>query len=262
MSYLIYCLTGIFGGVLMGLVGFGIGPIAVPAIALTLDSLGTNKDIVMQIAIATSLSIIVLNTFFTAMFHKKNNNINFDMYKRLLPGSLIGAIFGSILVIFAPTFLLKYIFAIILIVITCAHFFRRHNSNKKSIPNSIKLFIYAFFIAMLSNLIGVSDGILMIPFLTRYDINIKESIGTATALVLPVSFIGLILFVIFGSNHTNLPPYSIGFIYTPAVLIIAPLSIICSYYSVKISKCLSDKLISNMFCIIIVGISLTVMFNI
>ena len=261
MSYIIYCITGIIGGILMGLVGFGIGPIAVPCVALTLSWIGISKNILMQIAIATSLSVIVTNTFFTTLFHKNNNNINLNIFYKLLPGSLIGALLGSLIVIHLPEFILKQIFAIILIIITFIHLSKKNELITFESLDSKKLFIYSVLIAVVSNLIGVSDGILMVPFLTKCNLNIKESIGTATALVLPVSLMGLIPLIIFGFKCTTLPSHSFGYIYLPAFIIIALTSIKFSYWAIKFSKFLSDKTLKNIFCIVMIGVSLVIIFN-
>lgn len=264
MSYeiiIIYCIAGAVGGILMGLVGFGIGPIVVPTLLITLHMMGFDNTYNMRIAIATSLAVIVCNSLFNTIIHRNAHRIHLNLYYKLLPGSIIGAVIGSYIVLVLPEHLMRHLFAIILFIIATLNLF--HNTQKigAQTPDSKMLLCYSCLIAIISNIIGVSDGVLMVPFLKKLNLNMREAIGTATSLILPVSMTGLIPLIYSQPSKAILPHYSVGFIYGPALLIIAFASINSSYIAIKIGGELPDRMLKNICCIVVMGLSVMMMLS-
>lgn len=258
--YIIYCLAGALGGLFMGLIGVGIGPIVVPTLAYILPKIGVDNNITMKIAIMTSLTVILANTFFLSYIHKKNNNINYKIFFQLLPGSIIGAICGSLMIAVYPTSIMKMIFGILLIFVSL---FTILSKNLKVIniwPSFPKLFIMSFIIATISNLLGVSDGLLMVPFLKRYNVKLTQSIGTAIALVFPVSLAGAIPLFLIGLKDPNLPRESISYLYIPAFIFIISVSIFSSFFGTYIAKKIPEYYLKNIFCFAISLIGLKMLF--
>ena len=73
----------------------------------------------------------------------------------------------------------------------------------------------------------------------------RKAIGTSAAFTLPVAFGGTIGYIIAGWNIQELPEYSLGFIYLPAVFSIMLTSIPMAKVGVQISQKLPvNKLIT------------------
>ena len=64
--FLIFVLTGAVAGVLAGLFGIGGGMIMVPALALILPTQDVPADIVMHVALGTSLAVIAATSISAA----------------------------------------------------------------------------------------------------------------------------------------------------------------------------------------------------
>ena len=73
--FLICILLGSVVGFCAGLLGIGGGLLIVPALVYLLPQLGIETNLVMQMALATSLATIVVTSLSAALAHHRNKNI-------------------------------------------------------------------------------------------------------------------------------------------------------------------------------------------
>lgn len=221
---LIYIAAGIFAGLISGLMGVGGGMVVVPALIFIFQHrMILPQDIVMPLAIGTSLAIMVVTAQSTLRVHYKKNNIDWTLYKRLAPGIILGTIVGALLADELPTKLLKLLFASFLIFIALKMIF---DMRKTTLPvhNFPKMWInrlISFFIGCQSGLLGIGGGALIIPYLNYCGLDLKKITPISALCTITVAFIGTLTFIIIGLFQAELPPYSLGFVYGPAVLGIA-----------------------------------------
>ena len=114
MTLFFYLLLGLISGTLAGFFGIGGGVILVPILLLCFKFLKFNNDIVMHMALGTSLSCILINSINSSIAHHKNNNVDWNVFFKLLSGIVIGVIFGAILSSSLSSRSLEVIFAIFL----------------------------------------------------------------------------------------------------------------------------------------------------
>ena len=79
-------------GLLAGLLGIGGGLVVVPALVWLLPRVGIDSELVMHIALATSLASIVLTSGSSARNHIRLGNVDFSIVKTLAPGVIIGGL--------------------------------------------------------------------------------------------------------------------------------------------------------------------------
>ncbi len=75
-------------------------------------------------------------------------------------------------------------------------------------------------------MVGAGGGFLAVPFMTACNVRIRNAVGTSAALGLPIAAAGTVGFIIAGMRQTGLPPYTVGFIYLPALAAIVAASIL------------------------------------
>jgi uncharacterized membrane protein YfcA len=114
---------GAIVGFLAGLLGIGGGLQIVPVLVFILPMAGIDPALGMQIALATSLSTIVLTSSSSALNHIKLGNITLKIVKWLLPGVLSGGFMGSPIADWIPNQLLPKIFAVIVLLLALQMFF-------------------------------------------------------------------------------------------------------------------------------------------
>ena len=91
----IFLLTGLVSGFIAGLLGVGGGIIIVPVTYFILLNLGYNSDIVMHVAVASSLGVICFTSISSIRSHIKLKNTNLIIVKKWAIGIIIGSIVGS-----------------------------------------------------------------------------------------------------------------------------------------------------------------------
>ncbi len=74
--------TGIFAGLLAGLLGVGGGIVIVPVLFFLFQSFGVSPETAMVIATATSLATIVPTSISSIRSHHKKGNVDFVLLKR------------------------------------------------------------------------------------------------------------------------------------------------------------------------------------
>ena len=78
---------------------------------------------------------------------------------------------------------------------------------------------------MASAIFGIGGGSLSVPFLTWCNVRMQQAVGTSAACGLPIAIMGAATNVSEGWHNALLPDWSLGFVYLPALVGIAVLSV-------------------------------------
>ena len=92
---LYYLFAGAVAGILAGLFGIGGGMIIVPALIYIFKSQGVPQDALTHVGIGTSLSTIIVTSISSLRAHNKKGAVNWDVWKRMVPGLVIGSLMGA-----------------------------------------------------------------------------------------------------------------------------------------------------------------------
>ena len=240
---LIFLFTGLLSGFLAGLLGVGGGIIIVPVSYFVLINLGYSIEIVMHVAVASSLAVIVFTSISSIISHFKLGNIEFYIIKKWFLGVMFGSLIGSLLANEIKGEILVLIFVSLALLISINMLFQKKiKIIKKNIPNSFFLnFLISGNIGLLSALIGIGGGSFSVPTLSMFSKKIHKAVGTSSALGFFIAFPASISYIFLGSNIDNLPPYSIGYVN----LLIVPLVALTSIFTANIGAKISSKIDKN-----------------
>ena len=95
-SALALMLTGCLSGFMAGMLGVGGGIIVVPILGIVLPYLGVNQEVLMHVAVGTSLATIIPNSFTAARLHFNRGTLDPALLKKLMWPILVGVIAGCI----------------------------------------------------------------------------------------------------------------------------------------------------------------------
>ncbi|MWP62558.1 sulfite exporter TauE/SafE family protein [Gilliamella sp. Pas-s25] len=251
-EFVIFLSIGAAAGLLAGMFGVGGGALIVPSLIFTFNYFKQGDPWVNHIAIATSLATIIGTSLSSSYIYNKNNNIQWDILKRMILGCIIGTLGGSYITPYIPGNWLKWIFIIFLIYVSFKFILQTERNSKNQVSKTVSLsntiFVFAgIFIGTFSALVGVGGGVLVVPFLQRCGIDMRKAIGTSAAFTVPVAIGGAIGYIIAGWNNPQLPNYCLGFIYLPAALVIMLASIPMAKVGVQIAQKLSIKKLIRFF---------------
>lgn len=256
---ILYFFIGVIGGILIGLIGGGIGPLVVPVLIYTLPFIGIEHKVLPHVVISTSLAIVCITTAAGLIGHYLNRTIEWKLFYKLLPGSIVGAILGVSILPTLTVNNLKYIFGLFLIYLGIKEFLL-HSKDfniefNLNLVKGYKVFLVTAFFALVSTLLGICEGLLLVPYMRNYGLSINRIVGASLFCSLLVSVIGLIPIFYSQMDRAHLPANTIDFIYLPAFIAVSGTSIIFAvlsgYYAKKISENITKRIFA--ICSFIIG---------
>lgn len=92
---MIYLVVGVIAGILAGLLGIGGGLIIVPMVVLCLTWQNIPNELVMHLALGTSMASIIFTSVSSFWAHHKRGAVQWLVVQRIVPGILLGTFLGS-----------------------------------------------------------------------------------------------------------------------------------------------------------------------
>ncbi len=262
IGFLLFLLIGCVVGFLSGLLGVGGGVIIVPFLTWIFTyytSLGIPSGGVMHVAIGTSLATMIITALAAIFSHQAHGNIDWKLYLKLTPGTIVGVIFGSLIAILLKTSTLSIIFGVLLLLVALYIFFSAKQKQERGRPIHIHWLLFSLsglIIGVCSGLLGIGGGTLVIPFLLLLHYPVTKVAGTSVTVVLPLAVVGTISFMILGNRINVDVPYSTGFIYWPAFFGVSIGSVLLVYLGTKVGKHANKVLLKRFFSIILILIAI------
>lgn len=249
-------------GLLAGLLGIGGGLVVVPALSVLLPWAGISASLVMPMALATSLASIVLTSSSSAYSHYRLGNMQFSAINSLLPGLLVGGFLGSLIAHITPTAHLSRIFGTIVLLLALQMALSlRITSFKPSASPLFNVFSGAI-IGMISSLAGIGGGSLTVPYLHYHGLEMRKAIGSSSLCGLFLAGSGMVGFVFFGlTQSATLPPYSIGYVYLPALFGIVITSVFTTRFGAKLASRLPTQIIKRIFAVFLLLVGIGMFFS-
>jgi uncharacterized membrane protein YfcA len=222
-----YAVLGAFSGTMAGLLGVGGGLIIVPVLAMLWQPEGLGGTQMMQLAIGTSLAVIVLTSLSSVRAHHQRGSVLWPVFWRLTPGILLGAALGAAVASALPQSLLKLIFGVFeLLVATQMSLSLRPSSTLPKLPGRFGMGLAGSVIGSVSALVGIGGGTMTVPFLNACKVRMQQAVGTSAACGLPIAVGGALSYIILGWGNAQLPASAFGFVYAPALAGIAVTSML------------------------------------
>ncbi|CAM4381461.1 MAG: hypothetical protein LEGION0403_FIIPPAGN_00703 [Legionella sp.] len=221
----IYLLIGAFAGIVAGLFGIGGGLIVIPSLVFVFQQMAViPHEMLMHVAVGTSLAIMIITSLSAVIAHHKVGNILWSVLQKLWLGLIAGTISGSVLAAKIPNAWLKIFFGIFLLFVALKMLFDKSKEPSESFPKPWIIFLVCFFIGLTSGLLGVGGGILIVPFMIYCGIPARKIAGISNSCAFTIAVIGAITFIITGLNETTEIPYTLGYVYWPAILLVGATS--------------------------------------
>ncbi|MDE3207760.1 MAG: sulfite exporter TauE/SafE family protein [Pseudomonadota bacterium] len=222
LTYLIFLTVGVIIGITSSLFGFGGGFLVVPALFWLLPHAHVPTHLVMHVAVATSLTIMMLNSINSTWTHTRRGHINWAIFFSIAPAIAIGSILGAFLSIWISGNTLRYSFICFLSAIIIRNLLNLNKEFKTVSPAEIKLppayllKTMGLGIGAIATLLGVGGSVLTVPLLRRSKMRMINAVALAAPLSLPVALFGATCYYIIGLHIAGLSNGFAGLIYLPA----------------------------------------------
>jgi len=255
----LYLGLGAFAGLSAGLLGVGGGVIIVPVLAMLFQAQGMDSELVLHLAIGTSLASIVLTSISSVWAHHLQGAVLWAAVRRLAPGIVIGAWVGALLAHLLSTSTLRYLFGVFEVIVALQMALNIRPHAHRQLPGLWGLFAVGQVIGAVSSLLGIGGGTLSVPFLTWCNVSMGRAVATSAACGLPIAVAGSFGFVVTGWGLPILPAYTSGFVFWPAFVGIVLSSMYCAPIGAKWAHQLQPAQLKRVFAGVIFVLGMQVL---
>jgi uncharacterized membrane protein YfcA len=255
MDWLVLLAAGAFAGTTAGLLGIGGGIIIVPVLSLVFKAQGVNSEIIIKVAVGTSLATIAITAISSTWAHHKRGAVRWSLVRIMTPGVIAGAIVGAWLADLIPGYWLTLGFVIFLILVSIQMVLGSVSSDRR-LPKSGVLRGVASVVGCISALMGIGGGVLHVPYLSWHGVSVKQAIATAAAMGIPMAFVSTLGFVVMGWNNADVPQNSLGYVNLPAFAGVVVASILLAPLGAHLAHWLPDRVIKSLFALFLLILSL------
>jgi uncharacterized protein len=255
---IIYLIIGALSGTLAGMLGVGGGVIVVPALAAVFHYIHMPQDTIMRMAIGTSLATIIVTLLSALRAQIKHSAVRWDWVKKLTPWLLFGVIIGAAIANTLSSFVLQIVFSVFLIYVAYRLLFTNLEDKSKPQPSLIMVRTVGATIGVLSSILGAGGGTMIIPFLLRCQVNLREATGTSVACSIGIAFVATISFMLLGFATVQLK-WSTGYIYWPAFLGIAAASILFAPVGTAIAYRLPTSILKRILGVFLIIVAINML---
>ena len=249
-------LLGICTGFLAGLLGIGGGMIMVPFLTFMLSQRGVDANLTVKMAIATSMATIIFTSISSVRAHHKRGAVRWDLVKGLAPGIVLGSMIAS-LGVFAMLkgANLAIFFGLFVGFSATQMFLDKKPAPSRQVPGTAGLVAAGSAIGFLSGLVGAGGGFISVPFMAWCNVAIHTAVATSSALGFPIALANVLGYVLSGMSVTGLPDDAIGYIWVPALVVIALCSVFTAPLGAKAAHSLPVKKLKRIFAMILYALA-------
>ncbi|BAU71892.1 sulfite exporter TauE/SafE family protein [Metapseudomonas furukawaii] len=256
MEFLLYLVLGACAGVLAGLFGVGGGMIIVPVLVFSFTAHGFDVGILTHLAVGTSLATIIFTSVNSVREHHRKGAVRWPIFAWMALGILAGAGLGSLTATAIQGPVLQKIIGVFAILVALQMGLDLKPKASRGVPGKPGLTAAGVVIGWASAIFGIGGGSLTVPFLVWRSLPIQQAVATSSACGLPIAAAGALSFMALGWNHEQLPPYSLGFVYLPALVGIAVTSMFFARFGARLAHRLSPRLLKRLFALLLVSVGL------
>lgn len=241
-------LLGLGAGFLAGLLGIGGGMVMVPFLTYIMSTRGAPADLSVKMAIATSMATIMFTSISSVRAHHKRGAVRWDIVRRLAPGIVIGSLVGS-LGVFAllKGSVLAIFFALFVGFSATQMFLDKKPAPTRHMPGTGGQLAAGGVIGFLSGLVGAGGGFISVPFMTWCNVPIHAAVATSAALGFPIAVANVVGYVISGWSVQGLPAGAFGYIWLPALGVVAVCSVLMAPLGARAAHALPVKKLKRVF---------------
>ncbi|MBR0653623.1 sulfite exporter TauE/SafE family protein [Plastoroseomonas arctica] len=254
--------TGLFSGLLAGLLGVGGGIVIVGVLFAIFPIFGIPEAIMMKLAVGTSLATIIPTSIQSARKHHARGTMDLPLLRSIWPSIMVGVLLGTILAINLRGQVSTIVFATIALAVAINMGFSGAEFRlRESFPQGWVRQAIGGFIGTVSAMMGIGGGTVGVPILTALGAPIRSAVSTASVFGLIISIPGTIGFIWGGWDDPRLPPFSLGYVNLVGVALIVPASMVAAPWGVTLAHTIPPLLLKRAFAVFLAVTSLRMFYS-
>lgn len=247
--------AGLFAGLVAGLFGIGGGAVIVPVLFFLLDGMGYTET-AMHVAVATSLSTIILTSARSVMAHHGHGAVDWRIIRGWAPWIMLGAVCGIGLSGFMSKRMLLGLFGALLFLLAAQISFGRPSWRLADrMPEGVARAGAGTAVGVLSALMGIGGGTFGVSLMTLFGTPIHRAVATAAGWGVAIGLPGAIAAIFVGWGRDGLPPLSAGFVNLPAFLLISTFTVLMAPVGAALAHKLHADRLRKLFGLLLVVVA-------
>ena len=242
-------LLGAFGGFAAGLLGIGGGMILVPFMIMLFPLVGMPQDLMVHVAIATSMSTIVFTSMSSMRAHHRKGAIRWEIVALLVPGIIVGGLLsgGAVFSYIDPAWL-SLVFACFVAYSGGRMMWGKQPAAERSMPGKL-----------VTSAVGVLIGFL--SGLVRSNVPIHNAVATSAALGFFIAIANSAGYVASGLSMETGVAGMFGYIHLPTMLGIVVVSMLTAPLGAKCAHSLPVAVLKRVFAMLLFALAGYMLYN-
>jgi len=253
--WLAYLGLGAFAGFFAGLLGIGGGSLMVPVLVMLFAAQGFPSGEVMHLALGTSMATIFFTSISSVRTHHAHGAVIWPIVARITPGIIVGTLLGTHVASLVPTKALALIFTLFIGYVSVQMIINLKPQAHRDLPGALGTGLVGAGIGFISCLVAIGGGVLSVPFMTWCNVKMQNAIGTSAAIGFPIALGGAVGYIWNGWGVSNLPAASLGFVYLPAMVGVAAVSVMTAPIGARLTHQLPVKTLKRVFAAILLALA-------
>ncbi len=247
---------GLCTGFMAGLLGIGGGMLLGPFLTYILSARGVSADLAVKMAIATSMATIIFTSVSSVRAHHRRGAVKWPVVRGLAPGIVVGSMVASIgifSVLKGTT--LAFVFAGFIGFSATQMFLDKKPKPGRQMPSMVGLLGAGSVIGLVSGLVGAGGGFISVPFMVAHNVAIIHAVATSSALGFPIALANAFGYALSGQGAAGLPAWSLGYIWLPALGVIASCSVFTAPWGAKMAHSLPVAKLKRIFAVVLYALA-------
>ena len=247
----IFLLLGAFVGFMAGLLGIGGGFTLVPVLMEIFTRQGIGVAHLLPLAIGTSAASIIFTAFASARAHHRRGAVVWPVVAAMAPGLVLGSLIGPQIASALPMRVMAAVFGSFTWFTAARMVWAKPPTATRDLPGKPAMFGVGTLIGLIAGMVGTGGAFLAVPFMTRCNVKVHTAVATSAAIGWPVAVASAIGFVFAGWHATDLPPYSLGYVYLPALAGIVVMSMLLAPLGARVAHAWPVARLRKVFAIML-----------
>ena len=261
MYLLLYCALGACAGMLAGLLGVGGGLIIVPVLTFLFAAQHLPAEYILHLALGTSLATIMFTSVSSTRAHHGRGAVEWTIVRRITPGILVGTLLGSWMAAQLSSRFLKGFFVTFLYYVALQMLLDIKPKPHRQLPGATGTFGVGNLIGGISSLVGIGGGTMSVPFMLWCNVPLRTAIGTSAAIGFPIALAGAVGYAANGFAVKALPPFTLGFVYLPALFGITVVSVLTAPLGARLAHSLPVTRLKKVFAVLLIAVGTKMLFS-
>lgn len=240
--------AGLFAGLIAGLFGVGGGTVIVPALFYAFETLGLGGEGNLHTAVGTSLAVIIAVSIRSLTAHRGHGAVDEQVLKTWTPWIGLGGAIGAVLAGLSSEEGLALVYAAVALLVAAQLGLGNDRWRlAPDLPTGWPRRGLGAGIGAASAMMGVGGGALGSMLMTLCGRPIHQAVATASGFGLAIGVPAAIGFVVTGWSAEGRPPWSLGYVNLPAVLVMGLLTTAVAPFGARLAHRLDRNVLRRLF---------------